>query len=219
VAWHAPEKKDGTERDRRVWLARSTDEGKTFTPEVAASPPLIGACGCCGMRLIADGSGNAIALYRSAEKGVNRDMYLVRSSGDSESFKTTKIHPMKSEICVMSTASLAQGNGGILAAWETDRQIYLAMAAPQTLKMTTPIAMPDQSKSRKHPAIAVNAAGQVLVVWAEGTGWSKGGSVAWQVFEKDGQAIEATAGHADGLPVWGSPAAFAGTDGSFVVVY
>src|SRR5207237_6845003 len=33
VVWHAPQSTDGKESDRRVWIARSTDEGKTFAPE------------------------------------------------------------------------------------------------------------------------------------------------------------------------------------------
>src|SRR4051812_32696620 len=33
IAWHAPTSKGGEEPDRRVWVARSTDDGKTFAPE------------------------------------------------------------------------------------------------------------------------------------------------------------------------------------------
>jgi hypothetical protein len=219
VAWHAPDKTGGNELNRCVWAAHSSDEGQTFAPEVAASSSAVGACGCCGMRLIADGSGHMLALYRSAEKGIDRDMYLVDSKGDSEAFEALKLHPMKSDVCVMSTAALARDRGDVLAAWETEEQIYLARIVRPGLMVTKPISMPGESRRRKHPAIAVNAAGQMLVAWTEGTAWSKGGSVEWQAFDKDGKPIDSTSGHADGLPVWGSPAAFARRDGSFVVVY
>ena len=32
--------------------------------------------------------------------------------------------------------------------------------------------------------------GQSVVVWAEGTGWQRGGDLAWQVFDKSGKATE-----------------------------
>src|SRR5207249_1981249 len=55
VAWHAVKTgSSGGEDNRRVWLARSTDEGKTFAPEVAAFAKSTGACGCCGMKGFAD---------------------------------------------------------------------------------------------------------------------------------------------------------------------
>ena len=50
VAWHAPEPGEKGEANRRVWLARSTDEGKTFAAEKAAYDKPTGACGCCGLR-------------------------------------------------------------------------------------------------------------------------------------------------------------------------
>jgi hypothetical protein len=219
VVWHAPSKTGGDELSRCVWMVHSSDEGKTFAPEVAASSSAVGACGCCGMRSIADGSGHVLTLYRSAERGIDRDMYLVDSTGDSEHFEVLKLHPMKSDICVMSTAALARDREDILAAWETEQQIYSARIAQPGLKATKPIGMPGEPKQRKHPSIAVNGAGQVLIAWTEGTGWSKGGSVAWQAFDRNGKPIDSAAGRRDDLPVWGAPAAFARSDGSFVIFY
>ena len=67
--------------------------------------------------------------------------------------------------------------------------------------------------------VAINTRGEVLLAWAEGTGWNKGGTVAWQVTARaDDPPRFAGRGHAP-LPVWGRPAAFARGDGSFVVLY
>jgi hypothetical protein len=63
-----------------------------------------------------------------------------------------------------------------------------------------------------------NQRGETLLVWAEGTGWKKGGSVAWQMFDKDGKPM-AEQGTRDGLPVWSLATAYAKADGNFVVVY
>jgi hypothetical protein len=65
---------------------------------------------------------------------------------------------------------------------------------------------------------AANARGEILLAWAEGTGWDKGGSVAWQICDRDGKALSPR-GHADGLAVWSLPTAFADRSGNFTVVY
>jgi hypothetical protein len=78
VAWHGRGEKEG-EENRRVWVARSTDEGKTFSRETAAWNEPTGACGCCGMRAFADRRGRVHLLYRAATDKVDRDMYLLSS--------------------------------------------------------------------------------------------------------------------------------------------
>src|SRR5262249_43609235 len=51
VAWHAGRLGNlAGEGKRQVWVARSTDEGRTFATETPAFAEPTGACGCCGMR-------------------------------------------------------------------------------------------------------------------------------------------------------------------------
>src|SRR5207247_613995 len=64
VAWHAQKSGFVGEDQRKVWLALSTDEGKTFAEELPINTQPTGACGCCGMRAFTDGKGNAYFLYR-----------------------------------------------------------------------------------------------------------------------------------------------------------
>jgi len=54
--------------------------------------------------------------------------------------------------------------------------------------------------------------------WSEGTGWQKGGSVAWQVFDRNRRATTIT-GRAPGLQVWSLSAAFARPDNGFTIIY
>jgi hypothetical protein len=84
--------------------------------------------------------------------------------------------------------------------------------------MSTPVAAPGAGENRKHPAVAANAQGETLFAWTEGMGWKKGGSLAWQVYDKWDQPT-AEHGRIAGVPVWSLVAAFARPDGGFSIVY
>jgi hypothetical protein len=217
VAWHAPMVKGEGEQSRRVLLAVSKDDGKTFAPETPISGEA-GTCGCCGLKIaVADGS--LLALYRTADQHINRNMTLLRVDPKSLSPQSQTVGEMQSAVCVMSTSALSNNPaGGELGAWEIDGQIFWASVSARADKFSA-ASVPGSAGGRKHPALAANSAGQTLVVWTEGTGWNKGGSIAWQIYDKSGAAMQGGSGGADRLPAWGAPAAFARGDGSFVVVY
>jgi hypothetical protein len=218
VAWHgsAPDNKD-KEAGRAVFVARSTDEGKTFEREKAAAPKRTGACGCCGMRALADSRGAVYILYRAATENVQRDEVLLVSRQPGADFEIAYAHPWKADKCPMSSASLTETKTGVLAAWETADQVYFANVDPDTARVSRP-TMPMSGLKRKHPVAIANASGETLFVWTEGTGWAKGGSVAWQIYDKTGQPT-AEKGKAEGVPVWSLATAFATPDGNFTVVY
>jgi hypothetical protein len=96
VAWQALKAggKRG-EQNRRMWVARSTDEGKTFSK---AAPPWekpTGACGCCSTRAFADRRGTVYLAYRSATAQVHRDLYLLCSRDRGKSFQEVLAHRWK----------------------------------------------------------------------------------------------------------------------------
>src|SRR5262249_54433714 len=57
VAWHGVKTGQHGEANRQVWVARSTDEGKTFTAEEPAWTKPTGACPCCSTRALASSDG------------------------------------------------------------------------------------------------------------------------------------------------------------------
>ena len=114
--------------------------------------------------------------------------------------------------------ALVEGPGGVVAAWETDGQIYFATRKAGAAGFSEPQAAPGPGNKRKHPAIAVNARGETLLAWTEGTDWQKGGALAWQVFGKDGQPTAQKGRVEDGIPVWGLPAVVA-TNGDFTIIH
>ena len=217
VMWHGMPDEARDESGRAVYLARSTDDGKTFSREARANPRDTGACGCCGMRSFTDGAGNLFALYRAAGDKVNRDETLLVSRNQGRSFEVVNEHRWKAATCPMSSAAFTESKAGTIAAWETAEQVYFLTLDPKTLQPARPVAPPGMSK-RKHPAVAAGANGDLLLAWTEGTGWQKGGSVAWQVFDANGNPT-AEKGRAPGVPVWGLVAAVARPDGTFQIFY
>ncbi len=217
AVWHAVGAEPG-EDHRRVYLADSRDDGKTFAREVPISPAALGACGCCGMRAFADERGTLFVLYRAAAESVHRDMTLLISTDHGATFHDTTVGPWELNACPMSTAYLSEGGRRVLAAWEKAGQVYLDSIDPVSLKPSPPIAAPGDSNKRKHPAVAANVNGQVLLAWTEGTGWSKGGSLAWQLFDSAGKPANAE-GHGPRVPVWGLPSVFVDHQGNFTIVY
>ena len=119
----------------------------------------------------------------------------------------------------MSTMALVEGPHGVVAAWDTDGQIYFANVKSGTTDFTKPQSPSGSGRARKHPALAVSAQGETILVWTEGTGWQKGGALAFQIFDKTGKPISEKNARIDGrIPVWGL-AAVVSTDGGFMIIH
>ena len=80
VAWHGQARASSGEGNRRMWVARSSDDGATFSAEGPAWDRPTGACGCCGTAALADAQGSVYLLYRAATDGVERDFRIVEGA-------------------------------------------------------------------------------------------------------------------------------------------
>ncbi len=218
VFWHAPIPGGKNEADRRVWLSRSTDNGRTFAAETIAFEKATGVCGCCGMSAFADSRGSLFAFFRSASAMVNRDMYLLASDDHGQTFRGTNISKWNVGYCVMSSEAFAENSTGALAAWETEKQVFYTRIDSKNGTIAAPMPAPGTGLNRKYPALAVSRDGFALLGWTEGMGWKKGGTSSWQVLDKAAKPV-GEIGRADGVPVWGLVAAFAAPDGSFRIIY
>lgn len=93
AAWHAQEGSGKGEGARRLWMARSQDEGKSFSREAPAWTEPTGACACCSTKVFADSKGNVYDLYRMAANRSERDMVLLASADAGRTFKGARIDP------------------------------------------------------------------------------------------------------------------------------
>jgi hypothetical protein len=118
----------------------------------------------------------------------------------------------------MSTMALVEGPTDVVAAWETDGQVYFARIKPGTTRFTKPQNAPGTGKGRKHPALAYSARGEMILAWTEGTGWQRGGALAWQVYDKAGKATAEKGRRESAIPVWGLPTV-AATDCRFTILH
>lgn len=211
AVWHGKAKGAAAdETGRVVFVLKSSDNGATFgTPQVA-NADFAGTCACCSIKAIATPDGQLKALYRAAHTLNGRDLTLLETK-DAATFKHAVLDPWKYDKCPMSSAALLQTPKGIRAAWETDGKIRSALLG------STPATTEIAAGSVKHPALAINARGETLAVWTTGTGWAKGGDLAWAMLDASGKPT-ADRGKAPGVPVWSHAAAYAEPDGGFVIV-
>lgn len=158
VAWHAGGPDSKGEGDRRVWMARSLDDGRTFAREQAVSDVSTGACGCCGMGGLIDRDGSLYLLYRSAREIVHRDTFLLTSRDGGIRFTSTRLQEWNIGACPMSTFALANGTDGVLAAWETDGQVQFARVSgssfPSLRLVEAPGSTPTVDIPRWQPILA-----------------------------------------------------------------
>lgn len=211
VVWHGNEAGAPAEEKQRLVLIRSSDDdGIGFGKAEAANRADPGVCACCSLRAMAGPEGIPNIFFRSAETMEHRAMTLLSLSGDT--WKSREIEPWKVAACPMSSAALAFTSNRLLGAWETAGQIRMGWLSDPAFPLVTVAA-----DKAKHPSIAINGKGSILVSWLHGSGWNRGGSVFWQEFDGELRPT-GKATHAGVVPAWGRVTAYAEPDGDFVVL-
>jgi hypothetical protein len=170
------------------------------------------------MHAFADDSGNLYVAYRDAGDGIHRNTDLLVSKDQGNTFTFATVHPWEINACPMSSAFMTEDANTTLLAWQTGPQVYYTRVRPGAVQLGERRSAPGMPEDRKHPVVVAGDDGSILFAWTEGTGWAKGGSLAWQVYDGDGKPV-GEIGRADGVPVWSLPAGFTDSKGSFVLVY
>jgi len=216
VFWHAPQPGNTNgEAGRALFIARSSDEGKTFATEKLATPQPIGACGCCGMKGFVDSAGDVFAFYRAATAMTNRDETLLVSRNRGASFEIAYANKWNIAACPMSSAFLSETKTDVLAAGESHGRVFFVRVDKNTGQASPAIS---PGVKAKYPVVIGNAKAEVLLAWVEGASWGQGGAVAWQMYDRHGKPTTEK-GRAEGVPAWSLIAAYARPDGGFAIVY
>lgn len=212
VIWHgAPADATHDEINRRVYVLKSTDNGKTFSAPKIANADDPGVCACCSLKAFVAPSGELHTLYRAARTKSQRDIVLMTSRDGGESFQHRNVGPWVVNMCPMSSASVISAGSKTRAAWESEGKVFTSL-----LDATSDAIAVSEDKGR-HPSLAINSKGETLVSWSVGTGWQKGGQLAWLVLDSSGKPTS-NRGMKPGVPVWGFTAAYAEGD-RFVILY
>jgi hypothetical protein len=218
VFWHAQPPNGKDESNRRVWLAKSNNGGRSFADEKVAFGEGTGVCGCCGSKAFADRDDTVYLLFRAATEVVHRDMYLLSSVDRGANFRGSDVAAWNIGACVMSSAALVQAGQDVLAAWESEKQVFFGRVDHRAHKVENSAAAPGTGKNRKYPALAVNRNGEALFAWTDNMSWAKGGKAEWQLYDRTFHP-QGESGQAEGVPAWSLVAAFARPDGNFAVVF
>ena len=116
----------------------------------------------------------------------------------------------------MSSESFAESPAGVLAAWETEKQVYFGRIDPATGTIRrSPLPGLGQSQISRRRR---KCEGRNNFRLDRRHGLEKGRPCAWQVYNKDGRPTQER-GKVDGVPVWSLVAAFARPDGGFTIVH
>jgi hypothetical protein len=111
----------------KLFGARSTDGGLTWSNRVVYESPDGTICECCHPSAAIDSSGQILVMWRNWLAG-SRDMYLVRSR-DGVSFSQPQklgTGTWKLNACPMDGGGLAVFENRIVTAWRRDHEIFLA---------------------------------------------------------------------------------------------
>lgn len=210
IVWHAAPADKAGEQNRLVWVRHSADNGGSFSPPEPLNRDRPGVCACCSLRAHLDTSDTLNVIYRAASSPKERGMHVISSRSSRTTIR--KLDDWEVAMCPMSSASLLEKSEGLLGAWENQGRIITAMLSGPETSMQKIDAV-----NAKHPVLARNNQGEILVACITGSGWSKPGRLHWQLSDARGKMIKS--GDGEKLPVWSYAAAYAQPDGSFVILH
>ncbi len=210
VVWHANEKVGQKEVDRKLWLARSSDNGEHFSLPIPVWTRNTGACGCCSVKALTDRNGKVLIAYRAATDEIHRDTFFLESDPSGRNFTGNRVHAWDLNYCPMSSYSMLADNFDSTISWETKNQIFCRFKGKI-------IPISPQNQKAQHPFLCRNSVGETIVTWTIDVGWNTGGSLGWCVLDATGTPRQS--GSRPGVPTWSLVSAFAKANNQFIIVY
>ncbi len=217
----------------RLYLARSTDNGASFTPEErlkiqgmdeglpnakqGVGDPVL-ACSMCMMRARITADANVCLALRVANDNI-RDFFLLRSSKRENAFTPLRVNEDRWELvtCPMCGPELTLDPAGrMLCAFMSRHRVYWSALDEGRFKLH--VATPANENDEIYPAACGDGKGHVLMVWQVGPmAVGRTATVKWALYKNDGTFTGKQG--TIGVSTSGTKAtAFVGTDGAFHIV-
>lgn len=212
------------EPERTVYGRISTDSGATFSDELQMGKKELGACACCSLATNFGAENELAIAYRSAIDGVGRHMQAltVQFAGKTiESGSYAELSPLQEwelSACPLSTNDITvDAKGSQWLVFETEGRINQLQLGGGIDAMA--VAEPFIKTRQKNPAVAINSAGDRLIVWGEAISHTRGGRLNMHLFTDDGSDKNAEFTEEISIPQFSFPAAAVLPGGDFLVLY
>ena len=190
VSWFGVDSARGTEAEARMWVSRSTDGGRTFEPETAAWPEVLGACFCCATSSTVTPDGQLLLFYRSAGERRHRDMHLLISDDQGHTFADLVVERWEFVGCPDTGGFVGMAGDRPLAIWEADsKRLRFARVPPPNQEPDITTIQGEGRPPPRYPVAATNMRGETLIVWTEGVTAQRGGDVLWQLLDADDRPV------------------------------
>lgn len=207
VLWHSGSA-GATEQERRIFLRISSPPTGEFGEPRSINPPASGVCPCCAMQAATDREGRLYVVYRAARQGIHRDIILLISEDGGLTFQSRVLDRWELSACPMSSMAFGELENRMLVGWEKEDRVKFSTIAESGSRVDGPYFPSGEGVHRKHPVFAISPQGTILLAWTEETGWNKGGSVAWQIFNDALQPAGGVHRLPAGVSVWSFAAAY-----------
>ncbi len=167
VAWQ-----DYRRNQADIYFARSTDGGRTFSPNVRVNDDL-GRAGQLYPSLAVDGSGTIYLAWHDFRKG-NQDIYFARSTDGGRTFsRNLRVNDDTGTAGQFNPSLAVNEHGEIYIAWHDLRSgnadIYTAVSRDGGLTFGRNIRVNDDQGDafQFHPSLGINGRGDIAVAWED----------------------------------------------------
>jgi hypothetical protein len=182
------------ESERTIYMRHSADGGGSFGEEIMLGDPALGACACCALAAEFSAADRLHVAYRSAINNGGRHMQLLTVNpavADQTHYRpATELQQWEIHACPVSTNDLLRHDSQMWLSFETRARAMLEHFDPASGHSDArTLAVPLTETRQKNSTLAINAKGEILVVWGEAISYSRGGALNLILLDADNHPL------------------------------